>query len=315
MFRKTIPSLSTQVFLELLVEDTRLVLVSWQPVEEEFYDMYQPISVTGDISGMAEQQIRSLKFRHEIQPHSFPADAMGVYYKSFPCVRLEAPYVRGEELAPHLSGQFFKAVGYSLFDIEDPSIGNWETEDGAVFTIGVDYDGYPRPCFNAVAYEATTKMHPMRSTRQMGAPVSLMVYMPFKGMKLTECSMTFKFNKGLGYASNVQFQDTQEWNYLPHFDEAMPNLRVVSGGGSIDSGAMQEVEVELVDNNGQVLNRSTTLYLEATGGYIPKSRVPLTQGRGTFKVRALDLQAGDVFKVKVGFRTLTGMLDVNFEVS
>jgi hypothetical protein len=314
MFRKTIPSLSTEVFLELLVEDKRLVLVSWVRAEQTDYDAYAPLAYVGDAEGMTENEVRSLVFRHQIEPHAFPSDAMGVYYKSFPCVRLNAPFVRGEELAPHLAGGYYKAQGYSLFDIEDPSIGSWELEEGAVFTIGVDYEGHPRPCFNAVAYEATTKMHPMRATRQMGAPVSLMIYMPFKGMKLTECSMTFKFNKGLGYSSNVQFENTSEWDYLSHFDEAMPKFEVTSGGGQIPAGEMRTVQLRMVDDAGNTVSKNCTVFLESTGGYLPKNRVNLVNGVGSFKVRALDMEAGDTFKVKAGFRTFTGMLDISFEV-
>ena len=56
------------------------------------------------------------------------------------------------------------------------------------------------------------------------------------------------------------------------------------------------------------------LYLEETGGYLPMKRVQTVGGLARFKVGALGLKAGDAFKVKVGLRNFSGMLDVPFEV-
>ena len=43
-------------------------------------------------------------------------------------------------------------------------------------------------------------------------------------------------------------------------------------------------------------------------------RVQTVGGLARFKVGALGLKAGDAFKVKVGLRNFSGMLDVPFEV-
>ena len=50
------------------------------------------------------------------------------------------------------------------------------------------------------------------------------------------------------------------------------------------------------------------------GEYLPKRRVSAPSGSASFKVAATGLDPGDTFKVKVGFRNYSGLLDVPFEV-
>ena len=44
-------------------------------------------------------------------------------------------------------------------------------------------------------------------------------------------------------------------------------------------------------------------------------RILVVNGVADFTVSALGLKAGQAFKVKVGFRSYTGLLDVAFEVA
>jgi hypothetical protein len=97
-------------------------------------------------------------------------------------------------------------------------------------------------------------------------------------------------------------------------DEAMPRLAVVAGGGDIGVDQKQTVTIELRESSGQRLNRDATVLLEATGGYLPKQRVELTGGQGSFPVIAFGLEAGDAFRIKAGFRNYSGMLDIPFTV-
>lgn len=226
-------------------------------------------------------------------------------------MQLGKPLVKGETLSPELSGRFFKAASYSLLDLDDPSIRSGEKSDATVWVCGVDYDGNLRPFYNAVAFETSTKMHPMRSVRNLGTPSNLFIYQPFADMPLTECSMTLKYNLSLGYRSNIDgFIEANDYNYLPDLDQAFPAVELVSGGGQVASNRYAEVTVCLASDEG----KDTTLYLEETGGYLPMKRVQTVGGLATFKVGALGLQAGDAFKVKVGLRNFSGMLDVPFEV-
>lgn len=306
MFRKAINSMSYTVFLDLVVTERVLSLTSYIEIDGfEYKGNQQP-------EDDQSESVRSLHFEGSFVPGQLPPTATGVYHNRLPCVRLGKPLLKGEKLDAKLTGRFFKAVSYSLLDLDDPSIRNGEKADAAVWVCGVDYEGNMRPFYNAIAFETATKMHPMRSVRNLGTPSNLFIYQPFSDMPLTECSMTLKYNLSLGYRSNIDdFVDASDYNYLPDLDQAFPVVELVNGGGQISPDGYTDVTVRLASDEG----KDATLYLEETGGYLPMKRVKTFGGLASFKVGALGLQAGDVFKVKVGLRNFSGMLDVPFEVA
>ena len=95
---------------------------------------------------------------------------------------------------------------------------------------------------------------------------------------------------------------------------AFPTFTITSGGTTIDADATDTVDFKMVDADGALIEKDTTVYLESTGGYLPKSRVDVVDGLGSFKVTALGLAAAETFKVKLGFRNYTGVKDVNYTV-
>ena len=269
----------------------------------------------------------------------FPPEVQGVYHRYLPCGRLMGQKVMGEEFAdkmaePYkttykdkLTGRYFVGNSYSWIDLTDPSISSGEITDGSCWVIGIDNEGYARPAFNATTRERDTKAHPLRSARQFGGPASVFVYQPFKDVPLNECSITLKFNRGYGFSTNLTgFTDGtnekelfktsgKDYNYTGQLNEAFPSFEVTSGGGSIASDGVDTVEFKMVDGDGKTISKNTDLYLEATGGYLPKQRVTTKDGVGSFKVKALAMDSGDKFKVKIGFRNFTGMKDVEYTVA
>ena len=305
MFRKAVSSMSYSVFLELVVTERIVCLTAYTEIEKHIFE------ADADPGDDQSESIRSLRFEGHFVPGQLPPKVTGVYHDRLPCVQLGKPLVLGESLSQGLAGRYFKAASYSLLDLDDPSIRSGEKSDAAVWVCGVDYEGNLRPFYNAIAFETSTKMHPMRSVRNLGTPSNLFIYQPFASTPLTQCSMTLKYNLSLGYRSSVQgFVEAQDYNYLPDMDDAFPRLELISGGGEIGAGGQQQVTVQVVSAEG----RDATLYLEETGGYLPMRRVRSINGKASFKVYALGLVAGDAFKIKLGFRNYSGLLDVPFEV-
>jgi hypothetical protein len=312
MFRKLVPSMSYPAFLDMVVTERVLSIASYVEITKDVYERDpQP-------SASQSEPIRSLRFTADISPGELPPTVEGVYYNRLPCVRLDKPLVTGDLLDASLAGRYFKAHSYSLLDLDDPSIRSGEKSDAAVWVCGIDYDGHLHPFYNSIAHETATKMHPMRSVRLIGAPSVLFVYQPFADVPLTECSMTLKHNVALGFRSNVSGWtapvNLQDYSYLGDMDEALPKLALLSGGGDIGVDQKQVVSVELRDAAGQKIARDAVIYLESTAGYLPKQRVNLAAGDGSFPVMATGLSPGDSFKVKVGFRNFSGVLDVPFTV-
>ena len=367
MFRKSYDSLSMPVHVELLVDAERVCLKTWLEASEIEYDTVKANQETYDdawkynylksthmsltSTGLVDYDenkvaaTRSLNIPSQPDHLAWPPEVTGIYHRYLPCGRILGKAYKGSELLPgipeeyrgeytdKLSGKFFIGNSYSWIDLTDPSILGGEKTDGAVWVIGVDNDGYCRPAFNATSREANTKAHPLRSARQYGAPASLFVYQPFADMPLNECSITFKYNTGYGFSTNLGgwvdgtnereiIKDSgkdsagKDYNYVGHLADAFPAFTVTSGGTNIDADAVDTVEFKMVDSDGKAIEKEVDLYLESTGGYLPKNRITTTnKGLGTFKVKALALESGDKFKVKIGFRNFTGITDVEYTVA
>ena len=106
----------------------------------------------------------------------------------------------------------------------------------------------------------------------------------------------------------------KDYNYVGQMYEAFPKFVVTSGGNNIAADGTDTVEFKMVDNDGKTIEKDIQLFLEATGGYLPKQRLTTNKGVGTFKVTALGLTSGEKFKVKIGFRNYTGVADVDYTV-
>ena len=309
MFRQIVPSMSFPAWLDLVVTErivsltayTELTAAQYAAVPEPLKDQSAPV--------------RSLQFEGPLVPGELPPKATGVYHNRLPCMRLTRPCIEGSMLGSDYAGRYFQAHAYSLIDLDDPSLGVAEKSDAAVWVCGIDYAGYLHPFYNAIAYETSTKMHPMRSVRNLGAPSCFFIYQPFANVPFTECSMTLKVNASKGYRANVEgWTEATDLDYLSALKVALPGLELTAGGGQIKVGDTATVTVQLIDSDETPISHSTMLYLEETGGYLPKRRVPAASGRASFKVAATGLDPGDTFKVKVGLRNYSGLLDVPFEV-
>ena len=338
MFKKMYDSLSVGVHVEFLVHDDYACLKIWTPVSEvkryergdtpQSADLGNDNTVPGQTSGT---NIKSLAFSQLPEYMSFPVDNTGVYHTRLPAGVIYGEEKDGVDFLPNipasirsnftdaLTGQLFRNVAYSWIDPTDTSINGGEHSDGACWVIGVVSSDCPRtsPAYNALATTHNTKAHPLRSVRQHGAPASLFLYQPFITDNFTDCSVTLKYNKGYGFSTNVLdgWDAGSGYDYLGQLADAMPHFTVTSGGTTIDEDGYDTVEFKMVDVDGTLIEKDTTVYLESTGGYLPKTRVAVTDGLGSFKVSALGLATDDTFKIKIGLRNYTGVKDVNYTVT
>tara|TARA_B100000470_G_scaffold219628_1_gene206787 strand:- start:2049 stop:3023 length:975 start_codon:yes stop_codon:yes gene_type:complete len=323
MFRKIYDSLSMPVHIELLILDGFVCLKTWKEIPEGEFNTVDP-TIIDDDAILAE---KSLRYDGQIGYMEFPKNVSGVYHNKLPAGSMFGLQKEGIDFLPNipdnirdtyteqLKGKYFRNVSYSWIDPTDPSISSGE-KDGACWVIGVARGEYfASPAYNSLATTYNSKAHPLRSVRQYGSPASLFVYQPFSTDKFTECSMTLKYNKRWGFSTNVDGWETNDdYNYISQLEEAFPKFEVTSGGGDIDVDGTDTVSFKMVDGSDATMSRDCEIYLESTGGYLPKKRVNLKDGVGSFKVQALGLDADDTFKVKIGFRNYTGVKDVDYKV-
>lgn len=97
-------------------------------------------------------------------------------------------------------------------------------------------------------------------------------------------------------------------------DAVMPHLEF-QGPAEIPAGGYADVDVLAVGLDGTPFLPPLTVQLETTAGYLPKTRLTTRNGSARFKVGALGLEPGDVFKVKGGFRLFSGADEIAFTVS
>jgi hypothetical protein len=312
MIREKYARLNQPVLIDLVVTPTIVSVQTWKEVSERDYELDTVLNQPVD----GPWPERRLSFTEDIAPGQLPPIANGVYWSRLPVVSMTRPCLQGEVFGPQYAGRFFRACSYSLIDLDDPSIGAGEKTDAGVWVVGVDRNGVLSPFFNAIPYADAEKMHPMRAARNFGAPSAIFIYRPFGDMPFTECDITAKYNPALGMTSNVgNWVDIDpDHDYLASFDRNMPKVRVVEGGGDIATDEVGTVTIELVDADGNTIFRNCDLFLEETAGYLPHRRVRMVNGVGSFKVVPLHLTPNEQFKVKVGFRHYTGLLDVHFKV-
>jgi len=339
MFKKMYNSLSMPVHIELLFHADYVCVKTWSRISKTKYD------AVVENSDSYDGHERSLNMVNYTNYLSFPADASGIFYSKMPAAHSKGPVITGEEFLPNipadirdtyttkLADTYWEMRSYSWIDPADPSIKGGELSDAACWVVGVghlevlpddlatlgcDEVHHTLPAFNSLAYSISSKAHPLRETRHNGAPVCVMVYRAFVDDAFTNCSVTMKYNKGYGFSTNVVdgWTEGSGYNYLGELAEAMPSFVVTSGGGTLDADATDTVEFKMVDSDGTTIEKEVTVYLESTGGYLPKTRVTTTnKGLGTFKVTALGLASSETFKVKIGLRNYTGVVDVAYTIN
>lgn len=308
MRRAAVPSMSFPAFLDAVFTPRVVGVTNYVEIDHSTYEAAES-PTDGSVGGG-----RSLSFQSDIKVGELPPTVTGAYHSRFPCARLNRPLRRGEELASHLAGRFFAARSFSVLDLDDPSLGKRELEDGAVWTLGIDYDGYLRPIYNALAYEGEGGMHPLRSTRQLGAPSCLFVYQPFADTPLDQCSMTLKHHAKLGFRSNLGDWTRGGFDYVEDHVSALPALRLRFGGGLIPENGQSEVEVEVIGGGGQRIERDVSLRATSTGGYLPLREVTARGGVGRFRVCATSLPPGSSFDVCVGIGSRERLVSIKYHV-
>lgn len=86
----------------------------------------------------------------------------------------------------------------------------------------------------------------------------------------------------------------------------MPAI-TLAGGDTITPDSDATYTATVTRNGIVASDCNSEVCIETTGGYLPLQRVRAVNGVATFRVKALDLQAGDAFKIKVGFRNYSSL--------
>lgn len=96
--------------------------------------------------------------------------------------------------------------------------------------------------------------------------------------------------------------------------DLLPTIEV-SGPASVATGSHATFTVQTKNEDGSNYPYTGELLVDVVSGYATKNRVGMVNGQGTLRVLPLGLDAGDVVRVKINTRTISGMADISIPVA
>lgn len=160
---------------------------------------------------------------------------------------------------------------------------------------------------NITAETVNNKVRPTdHFTRQLRtSPMDLgafLLYVPFKDVDFTGCDLhVLSKIDGVPHLFNGSPITDPETNPMDAQASAMPRMQI-SGVGTIKSGDIGYLNLQLTDASGNPITHDCEAYIETVGGFLPMPRAQITGGVGTVKILALGLAPGDTMRVKAGFK-------------
>jgi hypothetical protein len=223
--------------------------------------------------------------------------------------------IPGRLLDRRLKGRVYEELGGVCLDL-DGMLGKGEWTDRASWVFPLDRSGIPLAPFNGYVATRETKARTPRLLAFAGCNCSLQIYVPFASCDLDGCSFSIALHPGHGLIGNldpgpeVTYEDVLAG--APH---AFPSIALAADTLDLAPESYATVTARLVTSAGKpIRDADAELYLEHTGGYLPKLRVMTERGKASFRVGALGLEPGDTFRVKAGFRHYSGIAEVKVRV-
>lgn len=280
------PVIGCGYFTNIIVSDEKLTVTVFTPTE--------------DNPTVTEEEALQFLDSHLVSPFERPEDVI----------------VNGCWLRQGLEGNL-RSQGKRTFFSNPPQTENTSTSwygsgeicDRAV--IAFFYDMYLYVPQNRTIKSYFTKAGTSRMLwTERKSLVAQLTYM-FPGENITSDfnSLMFHYDPALGFRTNVQATVVEDRSQLQNHQggwDPAPHLEI-TGPDTIAPEGLNEYSIACKWTDGTPVAHTSEIYLEATGGYLPKNRIQLSsQGIGTFKVKALALEAGEEIKVKAGWRLYTG---------
>lgn len=246
-----------------------------------------------------------------------PLESLDAYLDS----HTELPRFRTKSQRKWFSGAYFGEeyadivvcpTGIAILDRTENCLGNAEMDGVGMYAFPIDATLQPLAPFNAFSQTFLTKREPRKSRLLGESEWPVIMTLPYPDAPFTEANFIVRNRADMAFTSNLTgWQVTAErpenggiLSTLPSITLSVENVTLPVNGAAL-------IEATSIDTEGATLtDGSHTIYLEETGGFLPLRRVKTTNGKATFRVSALGMQAGDTFKVKAGYRNFSGCAEV-----
>jgi len=132
----------------------------------------------------------------------------------------------------------------------------------------------------------------------------------YKTDKLEDCLFILNVDAGVGYHHNLK--DVKEvTEFKTEISDFMPSIQVEENKTMIKVGETKQVRVNVLVNGVLDPNANCTLYLNEVSGYLPKKRVEIVNGKGSFDVIPMGLKIGDKVNINIGWKNWPN--EINYE--
>lgn len=213
------------------------------------------------------------------------------------------------------SGKVLTEIGRHIFrpTVNAKSVcGAGERQDFAAFVLPFGSNGAVAEPYNHFTESVNVKGVTPRTGRLRGGQPIFILYSDVANAALDDWTLIYVDSPPFV----VEDMTTGAWQNAPADFSLYGLLPTVSvnAPSTVNADATTTANVTL-SRNGATLDYSGELVLEAVSGYLPKRRVTMSNGTGSFKAMALGLEAGDVMRIKVGTRCVSGLAEANITVA
>jgi hypothetical protein len=291
-----------------------------EPFNRHFFGLKVPLLVLV-LREARKASFRSFRELRSDVEHANPVTAdeakrlVAAHAAPWPSVLYPRRAIPGGLLSKRLKDRVYEELGGVCLDL-DGMLGKGEWTDRANWVFPLDRAGIPLAPFNRYVASRETKARTPRLLALADRNCSLQVYVPFASCDLDGCSFSIALHPDHGLIGNLDpGTEVAYEEVLAGAQQAFPGIALSTDTLDLAPDAYAIVTARLVTSAGKpIRDADAELYLEHTGGYLPKLRVTTMDGEARFRVGALGLEPGDSFRVKAGFRHYSGVAELAFRV-
>ena len=143
---------------------------------------------------------------------------------------------------------------------------------------------------------------------------------PFADSSFDECFITV--NLGLGacecLVAGLAHEDIEETMYQNSGyvrEMVFPSVLVNADAPTVKAGEPASFSLQMVDGLGNPITHDADLYLETVNGFLPVTRRTSQGGKAVATVLTTGMQAGDVVRLKAGFKFYPGAADAEVRLT
>jgi hypothetical protein len=219
-----------------------------------------------------------------------------------------------------VTNTFWQLSDKKTLDLNSTMYSSAEIEPPVMWSIIVTFDGKLIGPYNKFVETYNRKSMTGRDAEIENAVILLTCYSRFKQpTSFNQCRLALSYPAATKFDCNLtadqDISNLTSADRLADLAAYQPSI-AITGNNQIAAGNTQVFQLQFVDPEtlAPLANYSANVYIEHTGGYVNKQRVLVTPAGANVTVRALDLDPGDQFKVKVGWRNYSGVSEINYTV-